>query len=172
MAWDKTEKRFTLGILAVLAVLLVASLFHKPPAGNANAPAKVVQVGDVTRIGFEFIKDAKYDYDPQKSAPPPQSLQNLSGKRVEITGYAMPLYSPTGQVEFLLTQSSNGCCFGAPPQLQHMILVRATAGLNQKDLMGTPCTVRGTFTVGEERDESGYVTSLLRIQADSIQPAS
>ncbi|MCS7080082.1 MAG: DUF3299 domain-containing protein [Chloracidobacterium sp.] len=153
-------------LLMVLGSLLAPQPTARPPA-NGRRPLAVE--GDVIRLRFDYIKNANYDFDPRATTPtpPPPELQALDGKQVEIAGFALPLYSPTGQTEFLLTQSANGCCFGAPPMLQHMILVRA--GQLKVASYSEPVVVRGTLSVGPEW-EDGYVTSLLRLQATAIHP--
>ncbi|MFQ3581710.1 MAG: DUF3299 domain-containing protein [Chloracidobacterium sp.] len=158
-----------IGLGGLLLLMIVGSLLAPQPtvrpSVGANRPLSVE--GDVIRLRFDYIKNANYDFDPRAAepAPPPPALQMIDGKLVEIAGFALPLYSPTGQTEFLLTQAANGCCFGSPPMLQHMILVRA--GNLKVSGYGEPVIVRGVFSVGPER-EDGYVTSLLRLQATSI----
>lgn len=160
-----------LGLGGLLVLMVLGSLLAPQPTGRSAGDARrpLAVEGDVVRLRFDYIKNADYAFDPRAAtpAPPPPELQALNGKPVEIAGFALPLYSPTGQTEFLLTQSANGCCFGAPPMLQHMILVRA--GQLKVGGYGEPVVVRGTFSVGPEW-EDGYVTSLLRIQATAIRP--
>jgi|GEM_PF-1031368 hypothetical protein len=159
-----------LGLGGLLLLMVVGSLLAPQPAvqpsSTASRPLDVQ--GDVIRLRFDYIKNANYDFDPRATTPtpPPPALQALDGKQVEIAGFALPLYSPTGETEFLLTQSANGCCFGAPPMLQHMILVRA--GQMKLDNSGDPVLVRGILSVGPEW-EDGYVTSLLRLRATAIR---
>ncbi|OYT72252.1 MAG: hypothetical protein CFK52_05380 [Chloracidobacterium sp. CP2_5A] len=159
-----------LGLGGLLLLMVIGSLLAPQPTGRPSADGQrpLAVAGDVIRLRFDYIKNANYDFDPRAAepAPPPPALQALDGKQVEIAGFALPLYSPTGQTEFLLTQSANGCCFGAPPLLQHMILVRA--GQLKVSGYGEPVLARGVFSVGPER-EDGYVTSLLRLQATEIR---
>lgn len=159
-----------LGLSGLLVLMVLGSLLAPQPTGRPPTDGRrpLAVTGDVIRLRFDYIKNADYAFDPRATTPlpPPPELQALDGKQVEIAGFALPLYSPTGQTEFLLTQSANGCCFGAPPMLQHMILVRA--GQLKVGGYGEPIVVRGTFSVGPEW-EDGYVTSLLRIQATAIQ---
>ncbi|MBX7221131.1 MAG: DUF3299 domain-containing protein [Blastocatellia bacterium] len=168
------EKYIMLGMIVCFIAIVVVSVWQRPQSA-AKSPVGMndLQVeGGVTKVGFAYIKDAKYDFTPGKPVPPPpNTLQILDGKKVEVMGFAMPLYSPDGKTEFLLTQSANGCCFGAPPQLQHMILVRcANPNLKIEDI-SRPVKVQGVFSVGEEKDSYGYVTSLLRVTAETVQPA-
>ncbi len=150
--------------------MIIGSLLAPQPTGRSAATGDrpLAVESDVIRLRFDYIKNANYDFDPRAAEPPPPpaALQTLDGKQVEIAGFALPLYSPTGQTEFLLTQAANGCCFGAPPMLQHMILVRA--GQLKVGGYGEPVLVRGVFSVGPEI-EDGYVTSLLRLQATDIR---
>ncbi|QUW00719.1 DUF3299 domain-containing protein [Chloracidobacterium sp. MS 40/45] len=158
------------GLGGLLLLMVAGSLLAPQPAvrpsASANRPLDVQ--GDVIRLRFDYIKNINYDFDPRDTTPaaPPAALQALDGRQVEIAGFALPLYSPTGETEFLLTQSANGCCFGAPPMLQHMILVRA--GQMKVNRYGEPVLVRGTLSVGPEW-EDGYVTSLLRLQATAVR---
>jgi hypothetical protein len=175
-----TEKRLTIGMIVLLAGILVASLFERPPASATSASGTgasgLRMINGVAKVGFDYIKDSDYAFDanlpPETPQPPPARLKELDGKTVEITGFVMPIYTPDEtKIEFLLAQSPNGCCFGLPPQLQHIVLVSATGlQLDMEDL-STPYTVRGKFSVGVDRDEAGYVTSLLRLTAESVAPA-
>ncbi|MGQ9896325.1 MAG: DUF3299 domain-containing protein [Acidobacteriota bacterium] len=156
------------GLGGLLLLMFVGSLLS-PQTAVRPLPDRPLDVqGGVIRLRFDYIKNLDYDFDPRAATPvpPPAALQALDGKEIEIAGFALPLYSPTGETEFLLTQSANGCCFGAPPMLQHMILVRA--GQMKVSSYGEPVLVRGILSVGPEW-EDGYVTSLLRLRAMAIR---
>ncbi len=170
-----TEKRLTIGMIVLLAGILVASLFQKQPPAAGKGTGMVDQ-GGVVKLGFDYIKDADYQFDAnlpaQKDQPPPPKLKQLDGRTVEITGFVMPLYNPDPkQFQFLLAQSPNGCCFGLPPQIQHLVLVRMESGKSEINDPTVPYVVRGTFSVGIDRDSGGYVNSLLRVTAVSVKPA-
>ncbi len=166
-------KHLTLGLIVLLAGILVTSLFQKqPPAKGAG----MTNQGGVVKLDFDYIRDADYRFDanlpPQKDQPPPPKLKQLDGRTVEITGFVMPLYNPDPkQFEFLLAQSPNGCCFGIPPQIQHLVLVRMDSGKSEVNDTTVPYVIRGTFSVGIDRDSSGDVYSLLRVAAVSVKPA-
>lgn len=171
-----TEKRLTIGMIVLLAGILVASVFQQRP--QSATPVKGVEdKGDFVKIGFDFIKDADYKFDANlpasKDQPPPANLKQIDGRTVEITGFVMPLYNPDPQkLQFILAQSPNGCCFGLPPQIQHLVLVRMEGQKVNFEDTTIPYVVRGTFSVGIERDSDGFVSSLLRIKATSVVPAA
>jgi hypothetical protein len=171
-----TEKRLTIGMIVLLAGILVASIFQSKPPAAATGKG-LVETGSGVKLGFDYIKDADYKFDANLPAttdqPPPAQLKSLNGRTVEITGFVMPLYNPDPKkLQFILAQSPNGCCFGLPPQIQHLVLVRVDG--QKVDFQDTtiPYVVKGTFSVGIERDSDGFVTSLLRIQATSVVPAA
>lgn len=171
-----TEKRLTIGMIVLLAGILVASIFQQRPQSASTAKG-FEDRGDVVKLGFDYIKDADYKFDANLPAssnqPPPPNLKILDGRTVEITGFVMPLYNPDPQkVQFILAQSPNGCCFGLPPQIQHLVIVRVEGQKVEFQDTTIPYVIKGTFSVGIERDSGGFVTSLLRIQATSVVPAA
>lgn len=171
-----TEKRLTIGMIVLLAGILVASIFQQRPQSATQAKG-FEDKGDLVKIGFDFIKDANYQFDANlpasKDQPPPANLKGIDGRTVEITGFVMPLYNPDPKkLQFILAQSPNGCCFGLPPQIQHLILVRMEGQKVEIQDTTVPYVIKGTFSVGIERDSDGFVTSLLRIRATSVTPAA
>ncbi len=104
-----SKKWLALGFVVIFTAIVVASVMYRSPTTpKASTTSDIEFLGNVTRIGFAYIKDANYDFDPKKPAPPvPVVLKNLEGKQVEITGYAMPLYNPDGKAEFFLTQAGD-----------------------------------------------------------------
>ena len=95
-----------------------------------------------------------------------QFIQKYDGKMVEMIGYMIPL-SETRQIKsFVLVPSLFGCCYGQPPAVNHVVLVRMTGGAATK-VYDDKIHVRGQFHCGEEK-EDGDLISLYHIDADEV----
>ncbi|MEM6958979.1 MAG: DUF3299 domain-containing protein [Myxococcota bacterium] len=100
-------------------------------------------------------------FDYIQSGPIPDDVHALDGVNVMLAGYLVEL----DDTHYLLVQSLWSCCFGAPPEVNEAIVVRAP---NAGRVEGRPVRVYGRFEVGEELDE-GFVTSLYRLDAEHVQ---
>ena len=83
-----------------------------------------------------------------------------------MTGFMMPLTEMKDITEFLLVPSLWGCCYGQPPAVNHIVVVRMRTGQLTK-FYDDPIRVRGRFKVGEIKQD-GYLVSLYVLTADRI----
>ena len=98
----------------------------------------------------------------------PPSIRRLSGKRVGIEGFMMPLDYDNGTLsEFVLNGSYDMCAYGAPSNLNEWILVRMAGGKRTRFTGHIPVSVFGTLEVKEEMRD-GRVVRIYRLTADFL----
>jgi hypothetical protein len=167
-------------------ILIVGSLFatagvvakmddwamgRKPPPPRAvPAGASLVQ-GTTTNgkrqkalpLSFDVLK--KWTYIEGKT-PIPGFIRIFDGQPVVMTGYMMPLGDVKDVKSFVLVPNLWGCCYGQPPAVNHVVLVRMADGVTAK-YFDRAIRVHGQFYCGEEKQE-GYLVSLYRLDADDV----
>ena len=114
-------------------------------------------------LSFNTLKNWTY---VEHKTPIPAFIKNLDGQYVQMAGYMMPLNQTEQATEFVLVQFLWGCCYGQPPAIDHVVLVKMLNGQKSRVYSGPVC-VRGTFHVGEMR-EDGYLVSLYRLEAENV----
>ncbi|MFN8094116.1 MAG: DUF3299 domain-containing protein [Vicinamibacteria bacterium] len=134
------------------------------------------------RLTFERLSD--FEYDPpagwdvaDASRSParrqqlvvPARIRRLSGRRVAIEGFMMPLDFDRGQLSnFVLNGSYDMCAFGmVPTSLNQWIDVRMSDKRKTRFTGHYPVTVFGILDVGPLW-ERGRVVSLYRLEADFL----
>jgi hypothetical protein len=130
------------------AVLRSAPVAKVPPGYEAIAWK--------TLGGFEYTEGMQL----------PEEVRKLNGKKVGITGYMMTIEEVENIHEFLLVEAFWSCCFGTPPTVNQVLMIRIEA---QKgvEYTSSPVLLLGTLEVGEQI-EDGFVTSLYRLKATSM----
>lgn len=106
---------------------------------------------------------------PFKSTIPPQ-IKALSGQRVRMDGFMIPYDQAAMRTsEFMLVASYDSCGFGDMPSGMtdwvHVSLPKGRATTYTVD----PIVVTGVLDVGEDFDKEGFVTSVYRLEADSVR---
>lgn len=129
-----------------------ATVEVKPPEGYAGITWKTIG-------GFEYTEGMKL----------PDDVKALHGKKVAIAGYMMALDEVENIREFLLVESLWSCCFGTPPTVNQVLVVRIE-GKKGIDYTSGPIQIAGILDVGE-KVEDGFVTSVYRLKADKVLPA-
>ena len=109
----------------------------------------------------------------KKPMPIPKYIQDLSGKKVAIKGFVIPLANGDGQStkEFLFADQLVSCLFCAMLSYDQWMVGDTVAlkGFDIKDEeFEQPITVYGTFDVGPKFEE-GEFTGLYRIKADGYE---
>ena len=99
----------------------------------------------------------------------PAKVRSLDGQKVVVDGFVFPYdQSATRVTEFMLVADEDECAFGdGPTTMNSWIDVRMKPGTFAKWEPGQ-AVVRGVFSVGEQFDKDGYVVSLFRMTADSV----
>ena len=134
-----------------------------PP--NSPAPSGGFNQSDprYTRLGFDTLKSWTYI---EGKTPIPGFIKKLDGKNIEMIGFMMPLSEVKDITEFLLVPSLWGCCYGQPPAVNHIVVVKMPKGQTAK-FFNDVIRVRGRFNVGETK-EDGYLVSLYVLTAERI----
>ncbi|QDU65947.1 DUF3299 domain-containing protein [Engelhardtia mirabilis] len=112
------------------------------------------------------------DDDEQRDAADlfPEEIASLDGERVALEGFMMPLeFSGNRVTAFVLSPYPPGCCFGGMPMLDEWVDVSLTDDEGVEYFAYRVVRVTGDFSVGEELDDWGYVTSLYRMQSDKVE---
>lgn len=135
-------------------------------ASSTNAPAFPHNPGHPSApIKLKFNLLGSWTYTEGKT-PIPEKVRALDGKRVEITGFMMPINEPQRLTRFIVVQSLWGCCFGQTPAVNHVIVVTMEPG-KVVNFYPDPVRVTGVFSVGETREE-GYLISIYRLVGDKV----
>jgi hypothetical protein len=94
----------------------------------------------------------------------PDRIKALSGKKVALTGFMMPIdHDADGSKEFVLNGSYDMCGFGGPVAINQWVMVNYT-GNGRVPYTHLPMTVFGELEVGEEYGE-GRLISIYRMKA-------
>ncbi|MCD8533254.1 MAG: DUF3299 domain-containing protein [Verrucomicrobia bacterium] len=136
----------------------------KDPAPLANDP-------NFLDVNFNQLASFKYDIpdsfmllkegDPEPTNKPviPESIRGLSGKKVAVTGFMLPLKVENGLVtELLLMRDQSMCCFGTVPEINEWISVKADKE-GFKPINDQAVTFFGELRVDEIR-ENGYLVGI------------
>jgi hypothetical protein len=98
----------------------------------------------------------------------PEEVRKLNGAKVGMAGYMMTIEEVENIHEFLLVEAFWSCCFGTPPSVNQVLMVRVV-GDKGVEYTSSPVLILGTLEVGEEI-EDGFVTSVYRLKATSVTP--
>lgn len=143
--------------LALLFLAVPASLPEARSASVASQPrAETLELRLVELMAIDYRRGRRL----------PDWVLALDGRRVRIEGY-MAIGTPEGQETFELVWDSCGCGTSQP---HHFVAVTVPEGETTRfdpELIG----VEGRFSVGEVI-EDGFVKSLFRLKAESIEELS
>jgi len=78
----------------------------------------------------------------------------------------MPLSEVKNITEFILVPSLWGCCYGQPPAVNHIVVVKMRRA-RPRSFASDVIRVRGHFNVGETKQD-GYLVSLYVLTAEKI----
>jgi hypothetical protein len=149
------------------------------PAADQNQPAietaaekrkkhVAPKEGEVYATSMKEL--GNFDYDADKGGNIPDDVKALTGKRIRVQGFMIPLDQADNISHFSLVPSLFACCFGQPPQIQHQIVVHAPKG---KAVSYYPDEIicEGTLKVEEKKDD-GYIVSVFEMDVASVKPAA
>lgn len=135
------------------------------PAGQ-RTPLPPPRPGQVTE--FQSIHElGNFEYDPEKGGNIPPDVQAYSDTRIRVRGYMIPMDQAANITTFALVPSLFACCFGAPPQIQHTIVVRTPRG-KAVSYYPDEIVVEGDLKV-VERKEDGFIISVFEMTATSVR---
>jgi hypothetical protein len=117
------------------------------------------------------IKDlGNFEYDPMKGGGIPGDVKALSGLKVRLRGFMIPMDQAENITQFALVPSLFNCCqFGSAPQIQHTIVVHVPKG-KAVSYYPDEVSVEGTLSVDEKR-EDGFIVSIFELATSSVKPA-
>jgi hypothetical protein len=139
-----------------------------PTAPEERTPHPAPKEGEVIELDIKQL--GNFEYDPQTGGGVPDDVLRLSGTKLRTRGFMIPLTAAERVSEFVLVVDLAGCCFGQPPGVQHMILVKTPEGKTVR-YFGDEIIVEGVLTVEEKREED-YTIGLFEMVAASIKPAA
>jgi hypothetical protein len=134
---------------------------------DVRTPHPLPKPGEVVELAIKEL--GNFDYDGEHGGNIPADVTAMSGAKIRVRGYMIPLDQAENIGEFALVPSLFSCCFGQPPQVQHTIVVHLP---KDKVISYFPdeLQVEGTLRVQEKRDE-GYIVSIFDLDASSVKPA-
>jgi hypothetical protein len=111
-----------------------------------------------------------FEYDADKGGDIPEDVKALSGLKIRVKGFMIPMDQANMVTSFALVPDLFACCFGQPPQVQHMIVATTPPG---KSVTYYPdeLVVEGTLNV-QEKKEDGFIISLFEMQVSSVKPTA
>jgi hypothetical protein len=109
-----------------------------------------------------------FDYDNIDGGNIPQDVKALSGSKLRLTGFMIPMDQAESITSFALVPDLFACCFGQPPQIQHIVVATTPKG---KSVSYYPdeIVVEGTLIV-EEKKEDGFLVSIFEMEVSSVRP--
>lgn len=117
------------------------------------------------------IKDlGNFEYDADKGGAVPDDVRALSGSKIRVRGFMIPMDQASNVTSFALVPDLFACCFGQPPQVQHMVVSTCPPG-KAVSYYPDELIVEGTLKVGEKR-EDGFIVSLFEMEVSSVKPAA
>ena len=130
---------------------------HVPPTGGQPYVISMKELGN-------------FEYDADKGGNIPDDVKRLTGTKVRVQGFMIPLDQADNISHFSLVPSLFACCFGQPPQIQHQIVVHTPKG---KAVGYYPDEIicEGTLKVDEKKDD-GYIVSVFEMDVQSVKPAA
>lgn len=165
------------------------SVCQKQIAANANTAAAAAQTtpgADIpttpeTRIPHAKPKDGEtlalaikelgnFDYDAEHGGNIPKDVLALTGSKVRLHGFMIPMDQADRITKFALVPSLFACCFGQPPQIQHTIVVQCPEG-KAVSYYPDEISVEGKLNV-DEKKEDGFIVSIFDLDVSSVKPYS
>jgi hypothetical protein len=138
-----------------------------PPTAEQRKPLPVPKAGQVLDL---TIKDlGNFDYDQEKGGNIPEDVKRLTGHPVRLRGFMIPMDQADNITKFALVPDLFACCFGQPPQIQHMVVANCPEG---KAVGYSPdeILVEGKLNVEEKKDD-GYIISIFEVTVSSVKAA-
>jgi uncharacterized protein len=133
------------------------------PNASAASTGFDQQDSHYARLSFDTLKSWTYI---EGKTPIPDFIKKLDGQHIEMIGFMMPLSEVKNITQFLLVPSLWGCCYGQPPAVNHIVVVKMPPGQTTK-FYNDVIRVRGTFNAGETKQD-GYLVSLYVLTVDKI----
>jgi hypothetical protein len=139
-----------------------------PASNEARTPHPAPEAGKVQEMTIKEL--GNFDYDTEKGGNIPDDVKRLSGSQIRLRGYMIPIDQAERITKFALVPSLFECCFGQPPQIQHVVIVDCPPG-KSVSYFPDELQIEGKLTV-EEKKEDDVITSIYEVQTSSVKPAA
>ena len=130
--------------------------------------AEEIKAGKITGLDkilpFDELDSWPYE-DGLKGMP--KRIRDLSGKKVLMTGFMLPIDEVQNIKEFLLVKSLWSCCYGQPPDIHGIVRVVMPKG-KTTDYFFDPLKIVGTFKV-EATVLDGYCVDIYQLHVESLE---
>lgn len=158
-----------LGVTSSSAVSIAAPAAPKGPLEEENGYVKL----GFDRLASYTFKVPAFDPAANPGLQPPTGeeqipawLKDLSGRKVRLTGFMLPLKMEKGKVtEFLLLSDPMMCCYGAVPDMNQWVVVRFANGV--RPIQDVPLDFYGQLKVGA-MFENGYMTGIYSLEGEKM----
>lgn len=130
---------------------------HTPPQPGQTLELSIKELGN-------------FDFDADRGGNIPEDVQSLSGHKIRLSGFMIPMDQATNITQFALVPDLFACCFGQPPQLQHTIVANCPKG-KAVSYFPDEITVEGVLKVEEKKDE-GFIISVFELEVSSVKPSA
>ncbi len=155
---------------ATQPVVLASAGSSAPPEFPMSAATRKIHAppkpGEV-RV-MEIKELGNFDYDADKGGNIPPDVKALSGMKVKLHGFMIPMDQADKVSSFALVPSLFACCYGQPPQIQHTIICATPKGMSVS-YCPDEVSVEGRLTV-KEKKEDGFIVSIFDLAVTSVKP--
>jgi hypothetical protein len=139
-----------------------------PPSAESRKPHAPPKPGVIADMDIKEL--GNFEYDAEKGGNIPADVLALSGSKLRLRGFMIPVDQAENITQFALVPSLFACCFGQPPQIQHTIVCKAPPG-KAVGYYPDEIQVEGTLIVKEEKDD-GFIVSVFELDASSVKPVA
>ena len=137
-------------------------------SAEERKPHAAPKPGETLQIQIKEL--GNFDYDPDKGGNIPDDVKALTGMKVRLRGFMIPMDQASNVTSFALVPDLFACCFGQPPQVQHMVISTCPPG-KAVSYYPDELVVEGTLKV-DEKKEDGFIVSLFEMEVSSVKPAA
>lgn len=142
-------------IVAIISLLLLLALgvnIRKEQNYDYSGSVSLTEKDGVTIVDFEFL--GGYEYTNINDIPEP--VFDLDGRRIEISGYMLPVDTSKGKVSsFMLLNNRFACCFGVMPRENEFLFAKMADGKTVKYINDKPVTISGELEIARDNFASG-----------------
>lgn len=140
---------------------------NPPTSAETRKPHAAPNDGQTLELNIKEL--GNFEYDQEKGGNIPADVARLSGQTIRIRGFMIPMDQADNITKFALVPDLFACCFGQPPQIQHMVVANCPTG---KAVSYSPdeIVVEGKLNVEEKKDD-GYIISLFEVTVSSVKAA-
>ena len=133
-----------------------------PVAVGPRKPTGPVKSMTIKELGH-------FEYDAEKGGTIPADVLAMDNATVRLRGYILPMSQAAELTDFALVPDLFNCCFGQPPGVQHVIMVRLPPKRGI-DYTSEEVWVEGVLHVKEQRQDD-YTTQIFALDGYSVKPA-